>query len=28
MKLLRAVGLVWDLRVASISQAPEEEVAA
>ena len=28
LKLLRAVGLVWDVRVARISQMPEEEAAA
>ena len=28
LKLLRALGLVWDLRIARLSQAPEEEVAA
>jgi fatty-acid desaturase len=28
LKLLRAIGLVWDVKFASVSQAPEEEIAA
>jgi fatty-acid desaturase len=28
LKLLRAIGLVWDVRFAKVSQAPEEEIAA
>jgi hypothetical protein len=28
LKVLKALGLVWDVRVARISQATEEEVAA
>jgi stearoyl-CoA desaturase (delta-9 desaturase) len=28
LKVLKAIGLVWDVRVARISQAVEEEVAA
>ena len=28
LKLLQAVGLVWDVKVAKVSQSPEEEIAA
>jgi stearoyl-CoA desaturase (delta-9 desaturase) len=28
LKLLSALGIVWDVRVAKVSQSPEEEIAA